>query len=798
MTIHVGDTGALQGILPGMSQGMFFGSDTGPASSAFYLRVKSGPSAGVVFSSYNSKFTTVSNGPVTGNFTPASPAQVVTVYDAAAVARVTQTVLYVAYQKRFNVIYEVQNLSGAPLQFIAGAAADLYIGASDSGTGIFIDGPRRFVGGTNTSSQKVGGLQEFTLSRKPGEAADVPVPRWASYGEGNYSTITSRLNSFDAFDNTINPNLIDNGAGVSWDDRATTGLPAGQTARYEVQWVAEQTVPLTAFPAQASRELPGRHDVVLTLADASGSGIPGMPIRYRVNGVNATPANPSEYLRAVTNQSGQVLVSVNGTTPGIDTVLAFADVVGAENGVREAAEPQSSAKVTWLADNHVAGPPSVPPSLNGPSGTLPVGTVANPDNAEAPTYTFGRAASSSAGFETCTSNGHSGRRLNFPIEVDLQPGAGTIVSAFLLTVDPAGQDPNATGGATAPPAIAATSSAGNRRGFVVECVTNTDLWVRFTLSEGGVEQTFVIPIGGLLLIDPQGVVYDRVAYDAAIGAGQNPEQARASAAITGATRAAAPQRGKAPSERAVGRPGHPPERQWTSPPPAVCSSWRSPMARTGSPWPQPASRQHESRSVDVPPPVLDLHIPIERPPHRPIRRCPRRWRERAVAPIVVTPAKPGATASQFGLKLPKSKGAKAKLSKTGILKFGQLTCPKSARSCYRAKVVLRAVSRGKGKRRLPATLGKATFALRPGHGRTIRLKLSKKTTRLLRARKSTAVSAHDLGRSRQGQAREVQARTRIGARDGRRLRIRRRPGARAGTAAGARAGRAGCAPSHPR
>ncbi len=106
----------------------------------------------------------------------------------------------------------------------------------------------------------------------------------------------------------------------------------------------------------------------------------------------------------------------------------------------------------------------------------------------------------------------------------------------------------------------------------------------------------------------------------------------------------------------------------------------------------------------------------------------------------MTPAKPGATASRFGLKLPKSKGAKAKLSKTGILKFGQLTCPKSARSCYRAKVVLRAVSRGKGKRRLPATLGKATFALRPGHGRTIRLKLSKKTTRLLRARKSTAVT----------------------------------------------------------
>jgi len=59
--------------------------------------------------------------------------------------------------------------------------------------------------------------------------------------------------------------------------------------------------------------------------------------------------------------------------------------------------------------------------------------------------------------------------------------------------------------------------------------------VRFTITENGDTQTFVIPIGGLLLIDPQGVVYDRVAYDQAIAAGRTPEEARAQAAITGAT-----------------------------------------------------------------------------------------------------------------------------------------------------------------------------------------------------------------------------------------------------------------------
>ena len=46
---------------------------------------------------------------------------------------------------------------------------------------------------------------------------------------------------------------------------------------------------------------------------------------------------------------------------------------------------------------------------------------------------------------------------------------------------------------------------------------------------------FVVPIGGIVLIDPQGVVYDRISYDAAIAGGQTAEQARATAAISGAT-----------------------------------------------------------------------------------------------------------------------------------------------------------------------------------------------------------------------------------------------------------------------
>lgn len=742
MTIHIADAGNLQGLLPGQRNGMFFPPQSTVGSSYFYVRVKGGPHANTTFSNRTSGFTPVSNGPVTGNFTPMSPAQNITVYDVGPVggptlARVTQTTLYVGFQKRFNVIYEVQNTSTAPLQFIAGTAADLYIDGDDSGTGVFIDGPNRFVGGTNAASRKVGGLQEVTLSRKPGETPDVPVPAWASYGEGNWSVMIDRLLSADAFPNTIVTNQIDNGVGVTWNDHeaAPDALPIGATARYEVQWVAQQPVPLTASPAQASRELPGRHEVVLTLIDANRNPVPNLPIRWRIDGVNAFPSNPSDHVRAVTDQGGQVVVTIDGTTAGLDTVLAFADVLGVENGIRESAEPQTSATVRWLGNNMIDGPPTAPPTLTGPNGQITVGTIANPDNAEAATYTFGLGAAASAGFEQCTFDERIGRRLDFPVSVTLEPGGGTIGSAELLIVDPGAHDPNDESGPSAPPAIPATTSNGNVRGFVVECVTNADLWVRFTITEGADTQTFVIPIGGLLLIDPQGIVHDRIVYDQQIAAGASPEQARAAAAISGAT-VRLQRRNSAGAFVNVlsGDPGIRPNvnpqttaanglYQWD----VAEGTYRVVVTASGY-------HTHESRVVEIPPPVLDLHIPLERvagavtpPPAGPNLNPPRQ-----ASP---TPRR------AFSLRLPRSRTTRVKLSRGGVLRFGSIGCPRSATACHRPKVTLRAVVRGRGRSRLPAVLATRTFTLRPGQTRPIELRLSRRVAALVRARRSVTVRA---------------------------------------------------------
>jgi hypothetical protein len=69
----------------------------------------------------------------------------------------------------------------------------------------------------------------------------------------------------------------------------------------------------------------------------------------------------------------------------------------------------------------------------------------------------------------------------------------------------------------------------------IECVENGDLAVQYTLTEDEVSQTFVVPIGGLTLIDPAGVVYDAAEFDAAVAGGASADAARSAAAIEGAT-----------------------------------------------------------------------------------------------------------------------------------------------------------------------------------------------------------------------------------------------------------------------
>lgn len=610
LTIYVGDNGQLQakaGEAFSTVQGMFFGTDTGPASQHNHLRLKGAAPLNAVFTN---NFETVSNGPVTGNGTPASPFQNVTVMDAqvegADVLRIRQTVLYVPFNQKFRVVWEITNVDASmrTIPFIWGTSADLYIDGSDSGTGVFIDGPNRFVGGTNSISRTTGGLQEVTSSLLPGESTPTAIPPWASYEEGNYSTVTSRLGSNDAFTNTINPNLVDNGVGASFDNRASSGLTPGQTQRYEVIWHVKRPTPLSASPATAAEELPGSHEVILTLVDALFNPVPGERLNYEITGAN--PGNG----QLQTGSNGQALVKWNGVKPGLDTLTAYNDAD--KDGVRDPEEPAASATMNWLPDNHVNGPPQLPPNLKGPNGQAPVEVLPNPNNPEAPNFVFGRSATAAAGFQDCTFDERSGRKLELPVTVNLEPGGGTISNVKLAVIDPSRHNPADTSSPLPGSAYADTTPgiSGNAYSFVVDCVVNGEMWVEFTLTEGG-SQLFRIPIGGLALIDPQGVVYNGGRYDQAIASGQSPEQARATAAIGGAT--VRLQRLVAGSFLNVlsGDPGITPKVN-----PQVTGAngiyrWDVQAGTYRVAVTAPGCQDTTSKSVGIPPPVLDLHIRMD-------------------------------------------------------------------------------------------------------------------------------------------------------------------------------------------
>lgn len=310
LSIFIGDTGELQakrGVpfvgQPGQSQpvsGMFFGSSSAPAAAFWHLRVKGAPAADVTFGPRDTPVTTVSNGPVAGDWTAASPARVDTLmriqHNGVDLFEVKQSVLYVASELRYRVVWDVRNVTAQAIPFIFGTSADLFI-ESDAGEGVFIDGPNRFIGGRNKFSGTVGGLEEVTSSRLPGEADQTPVAAWASYEEGDPFYVTRRLSSEDAFLNTINPVFMDNGVGVSFDDRAASGLAPGQSARYEVVWHLSRpaAAALGAPAAVTSAGPPAPREAVPSPADAStgaANDAAGAAAAVMVGGAAADTAAP--------------------------------------------------------------------------------------------------------------------------------------------------------------------------------------------------------------------------------------------------------------------------------------------------------------------------------------------------------------------------------------------------------------------------------------------------------------------------------------------------------------------------
>ncbi len=280
-------------------------------------------------------------GPVSGAGTSSSPYSETTVYgvdDAKApgteYARVTETTTYVNGEDQFTSTYNVKNMSGATIYFRAIYAGDLYVDGDDHGTGVFLGGPPRFIGGLNTGAGVIGGFQE----------APSPALPWTAFQElpwpNVWDTVETTVESEHAFNETIEPEEVDNAGGVEWDQDRTTGLAAGTEQAFTI--INRTSVPssLQISPANQTLTQGQTETINVTAVDIANQPYAGKVVHYTVAGANPQAGT------VTLNAAGQAQISYVGHNAGIDTTQLYVDLSG--SGTQTSGDPSGTATVTFL------------------------------------------------------------------------------------------------------------------------------------------------------------------------------------------------------------------------------------------------------------------------------------------------------------------------------------------------------------------------------------------------------------------------------------------------------------------
>jgi outer membrane protein OmpA-like peptidoglycan-associated protein len=164
--------------------------------------------AGTAYAMEGTSFTPVAAATPSGSGSIASPWTVTSAF-ATPDLGITQQVSHVDGSRSLRLTWTVTNSSGVTVPFSAFWSADLYVSGSDSGTGALLAGPPRTLQGIAIDGTKAGLVE---------------VTPWSHYYEGHWSTATHV--SWDAsatYDDTFDPNSIDNGFGVQWNRSLAPG-----------------------------------------------------------------------------------------------------------------------------------------------------------------------------------------------------------------------------------------------------------------------------------------------------------------------------------------------------------------------------------------------------------------------------------------------------------------------------------------------------------------------------------------------------------------------------------------------
>ena len=336
------------------------GNPTALQEKVFGFQGVAGPSLGAT------EYTEVSPGTPTGSGTAADPFRLVTIFKVTDTetkldyAVITETTTYVSGEPQFTSTFDVENITNkseggglkpAPstsLEFHAIYAGDLFTDNSDFGTGVFLAGPPRFVGGQNNTTGVFGGFIE----------AGSPSPEWTNYETGCWNSVPEERcpttspadggiwpaveaakTESPVFNDDIDPNLIDNAVGVSWDNHLKTALQAGESTSYSIINRAQIPAGLSVQPVTQAHTIGQTATVTVTATDTVGTPYAGRSLVYSIGGAN--PKSGS----VTTNAAGVATISYVGTAAGIDTMQMYLDLPG--SGSQTPQDPASAAQISW-------------------------------------------------------------------------------------------------------------------------------------------------------------------------------------------------------------------------------------------------------------------------------------------------------------------------------------------------------------------------------------------------------------------------------------------------------------------
>jgi len=353
LTIHIGERGQLQAMRAGDAGGMFFPPLLPTGDAGFFLAFPAAtappPPAAVAGKVYGFEggsgptgledYSLDHQADVTGTGNSADPYTQQTSYGVPNVAEIAQTTTYVAGQSTFAVQWTVHNVTDAPLAFKALAAADLFFDGSDAGTGVYTDGPPRFVGGTNAQTGRSGGFAELLGASEPWSHYEA-----LAFGRGA-KQVWGKVRRAGAspaltFADTVLGALADDAAGVEWDGHLTAPLAPGERASFALTVRSAVPAALQLVPPSAGSPQGVPVAFTATARDSTDAPYAGRTVRFTIFG-----ANPGSG-EAVTDADGNAPLVDPGTAAGSDTLVAYVDLD--DDGVRDAGEPQASAIAAFV------------------------------------------------------------------------------------------------------------------------------------------------------------------------------------------------------------------------------------------------------------------------------------------------------------------------------------------------------------------------------------------------------------------------------------------------------------------